>query len=195
MELQGHHILLGAGALAIVAVSASAMTVSNTILASSSNSSSYSNSSTHSVQCLAIHGKPDPSCTPGKTNPDVTQANIVTNICNKNWSTKSIRPSVSYTNDLKAKQMVQYGDTGVLSDYEEDHLISLEIGGSPTDPQNLWPEPWTLIVNGKDQGAHAKDVVENRCHKLICNGLLILAEAQKEIASDWTTACQSTLLK
>ena len=38
--------------------------------------------------------------------------------------------------------MPEYGETGSPSDYQEDHLISLELGGNPTDPRNLWPEPY-----------------------------------------------------
>jgi len=30
--------------------------------------------------------------------------------------------------------------------YEEDHLISLENGGDPKDPKNLWPEPYNTKV-------------------------------------------------
>ena len=37
--------------------------------------------------------------------------------------------------------MAEYADTNPISDYEEDHLIPLELGGSPTSPLNLWPEP------------------------------------------------------
>src|SRR5215470_2592162 len=48
---------------------------------------------------------PDPARTPGVANPDITQDNIADNICNTNWSTKSIRPPVSYTNPLKRQQM------------------------------------------------------------------------------------------
>jgi hypothetical protein len=29
--------------------------------------------------------------------------------------------------------------------YEEDHLISIEDGGDPTDPRNLWPEPYNTL--------------------------------------------------
>ena len=38
--------------------------------------------------------------------------------------------------------MRAYGETGSPSDYQEDHLVSLELGGHPTDPRNLWPEPY-----------------------------------------------------
>jgi hypothetical protein len=41
---------------------------------------------------------PDPTLTPGATNPDITQATIAATICNPNWSTKTIRPPASYTN-------------------------------------------------------------------------------------------------
>ena len=35
----------------------------------------------------------------------------------------------------------EYGETGSTSDYQEDHFISLELGGAPRDARNLWPEP------------------------------------------------------
>src|SRR5438045_1060663 len=83
----------------------------------------------------------DPVRTPGVLNPDVTQATIDSTICLRGW-TRTIRPPVDYTNALKEKQMRAYGETGLMSDYQEDHLISLELGGDPTDPHNLWPEPY-----------------------------------------------------
>jgi len=44
---------------------------------------------------------PDPALAPGGLNPDIAQANIHETICNPTWSTRSIRPPVSYTNALK----------------------------------------------------------------------------------------------
>jgi len=41
---------------------------------------------------------PAPATTPRLVNPDTTQTNIDQTICNPQWSTKSIRPAVSYTN-------------------------------------------------------------------------------------------------
>jgi len=84
---------------------------------------------------------PDPTLTPGATNPNITQATIAATICNPNWSTKTIRPPASYTNTLKQQQLgaARYVDK-TPSLYEEDHLISLELGGNPRDPKNLWPE-------------------------------------------------------
>jgi hypothetical protein len=127
---------------------------------------------------------PDSIRTPGVVDPDITQDNIQENICNSGWSTKSIRPRASYTSRLKLEQIQQYGysDTDP-ADYEEDHLIPLEIGGNPSDPKNLWPEPYYPSI--PDGGARAKDQVENYLHKQVCAGNLTLEEAQKEVAADW----------
>ena len=112
----------------------------------------------------------DPVRTPGVLNPNVTQANIRSTICRHGW-TATIRPPVSYTNALKRKQMRQYGETGSMSDYQEDHLISLEMGGSPTDPRNLWPEPYPRAAE--------MDQIENELNSEICDGKLTLAQAQQ----------------
>ena len=52
--------------------------------------------------------------------------------------------------------------------YEEDHLIPLEDGCDPTDPRNLWPEPYNTHVGGVIMGARQKDVVEAFIHDEIC---------------------------
>jgi len=123
---------------------------------------------------------PDPSRTPGATNPDITDDNIETTICNADWSTRSIRPPESYTAKLKREQMREWALPGSTADYEEDHFISLELGGDPKDPRNLWPEPYD-----PRPGAKEKDVVENYLHKQVCSGAMTLTEAQKAIVTDW----------
>jgi hypothetical protein len=70
-------------------------------------------------------------------------------------------------------------------EYEIDHLISLELGGS-NDIKNLWPEscrtePWN---------ARAKDKLENRLHELVCTGQILVEDAQRAIAQDWIAAYQ-----
>lgn len=122
-----------------------------------------------------------PKSITGIINPDITQSNIAQTICNPSWSTKSIRPSTSYTNQLKASQIKEFGFTDLnMANYEEDHFISLELGGSPTSPQNLWPESYLTSPNARD-----KDRTENYLHKQVCLGTMSLMEAQKEITSDW----------
>lgn len=130
---------------------------------------------------------PNSKVTPGVINVSVTQANINSTICVSGW-TATIRPKVSYTNNLKKQQMnadyayliKTYGSD--MSKYEEDHLISLELGGNPTDPKNLWPEPWD------GNNAHMKDVIETKLKKMVCAGQITLANAQKAISTNWVKA-------
>jgi hypothetical protein len=128
---------------------------------------------------------PNRDRTPGAINPSVTAASIGRTICISGW-TQTIRPSSAYTTSLKAQQLASgyayHGDTN-RSDYEEDHLISLELGGSTTSPRNLWPEPYTAT-----DGARTKDKIENKLHTLVCAGTLSLATAQRAIAANWYTA-------
>ena len=158
--------------------------------------SSGKNSPTSSESVRAHVGPPeiypDPARTPGATNPDITQENIRETICNPRWSTKSIRPEAGYTNRLKLEQISEYGySDSRLRDYEEDHFIPLELGGNPTDPKNLWPEPFETSI--PDGGAHAKDKVENYLHAEVCSGSLTLDQAQREISEDWYRVFQASV--
>ncbi len=107
--------------------------------------------------------------TPGVVNPDVTQATIHDTVCTHGW-TRTVRPPTSYTNDLKRRQLREDGLRGPPSAFQEDHLISLELGGSPTDPRNLWPEPYPR--------ASRVDRIENELNHEVCTGRLSLAAAQ-----------------
>jgi hypothetical protein len=115
----------------------------------------------------------DPARTPGVLNPAVTQATIGATICRSGW-TRTVRPPTDYTNALKRQQMRAYGEHGPMSAYQEDHLVSLELGGDPTDPQNLWPEPYPR--------AATVDTIENELNAQVCSGQLSLADAQRKEA-------------
>ncbi len=134
-------------------------------------------------------GTPDPSLTPGALNPAVTPGTLASTICAKGWTAK-IRPPSSYTTALKRQQIAQYGYTdNALAHYEEDHLVSLELGGAPRDPANLWPEPYTAkLSDGTPVGARVKDQLENRLNHLVCSGKMPLATAQHLIATHWIDA-------
>ena len=109
--------------------------------------------------------------TPGVLNPAVAQGTIRETICVRGW-TATVRPPSSYTTQLKGEQMRAYGLGGALADYQEDHLISLELGGDPTDPRNLWPEPYPR--------AAAVDRIENELNAKVCAGSLSLRAAQEQ---------------
>ena len=110
------------------------------------------------------------SLTPGVLNPAVTQETIGVTICRHGW-TRTVRPPVDYTNALKQRQLHRYGLHGPPSAFQEDHLISLELGGNPVDSRNLWPEPYPR--------AAAVDQIENELNRRVCAGSLTLAEAQR----------------
>lgn len=109
----------------------------------------------------------------GVRDSNITQSNISGTICHSGY-TRTIRPSVAYTQALKAAQIKQlgYADQNIR-DYEEDHLIPLELGGSPASPKNLWPEPWYQ--------ADKSDPLENALHRRVCSKQMTLHRAQLEI--------------
>jgi len=105
----------------------------------------------------------------------VTQATISSTVCVKGW-TATIRPPASYTSALKRTQLAawHYADQNP-SHYEEDHLISLELGGAPWSKRNLWPEPHSQSAKS--------DPRENAWHKRLCNETLPLKQARaRELA-------------
>lgn len=133
---------------------------------------------------IAVAGDlPDPRLTPGAIDPAVTQGNIHQTICVKGY-TNTVRPPKFYTNKLKKKQMREYGyrDTNP-KDYEEDHLIPLNIGGNPTDERNLWPEP-----RKSEWNADKKDELEFALYKAVCAGKVSLKEAQDAYRVNWIQA-------
>jgi hypothetical protein len=110
------------------------------------------------------------TATPGVLNPDVRQETIGQTICLRGW-TRTVRPPTEYTSQLKVEQLSAFGLTGGPEDYQEDHLISLELGGHATDPRNLWPEPHPR--------AEQVDRIENELNRKVCSGELPLVEAQR----------------
>lgn len=114
----------------------------------------------------------DKACTPGAIFSDVTAEQI----CVRGYS-KSVR---NVPVEVKHEVYREYGITHHSpGEYEVDHLISLELGGS-NDIANLWPE-----AAEPRPGFHEKDKVENYLHQEVCAGRILLSRAQAEIANDW----------
>ena len=127
-------------------------------------------------------GLPNVKLTPGAINPAVTQTTIRSTICVVGW-TATVRPPVAYTNQLKYDQLHSgYNLNGDLNmrHYEEDHIVPLEVGGSPASTLNLFPEPRNIKF-----GAYFKDQLENRMHQLVCSGQLSLHLAQQVFLVNW----------
>jgi hypothetical protein len=118
---------------------------------------------------------PSPALTPG----DVltTDAKVV---CTPGY-TKTVR---DVPQSVKNQVYRAYGITSHKpGEYEIDHLVSLELGGS-NSIRNLWPQSYVT----EPQNAHVKDTLENVLHELVCSGKLSLKEAQKAIATNWIQA-------
>lgn len=113
--------------------------------------------------------------TNGAINPAVTQATISKTICVVGW-TSTVRPPYSYTEPIKIAQIKQYGykDTAVYH-YEEDHIIPLELGGSPKSKDNLWPEPHPQ--------SFVSDGMENKLRSRVCLHIITLSIARNDIVA------------
>ncbi len=136
-----------------------------------------SGGSTSSGPTVESSASPDPTMTPG----DVLTTNL-SRICQSGY-TQTVR---NVPESLKAQVYRAYGITHhAPGEFEVDHLISLELGGS-NSIRNLWPESFVT----KPLNAHVKDELENKLHDLICSHQLSVAQAQQEIAQDWQAAYQ-----
>jgi hypothetical protein len=122
---------------------------------------------------------PDARLTPGAANPLVTQANIQQTVCVAGYTAR-IRPARAYTDKLKLQQMRERGLPGTPADYEEDHRLDLAGGGAPSDPANLWPQPWPE--------ARLKDRLETYTHREMCAGRMTLAQVQAIFLGDFWVA-------
>ena len=141
---------------------------------------SSSTTPTSSSECTVRGVLPDPICTPGATNPNVTQENISATICKSGWSSK-VRPPTEVTNPLERQLLDRYGNPhgSNPADYELDHLIPISLGGALKDPKNLWPE-YGPIPN-------PKDAVEMRARASVCAGRISLSDAQRKMATNWVS--------
>ena len=129
---------------------------------------------TKTTDCKVNGPFPDKACTPGDAFSDAT----VQEICVPGY-TKSVRNvSVATKKEIYAEYGIASHTTG---EYEVDHFIPLEIGGS-NDPSNLFPE-----AAAPKPGFHEKDEVENYLHEQVCSSKLRLQDAQAEIVTNWIT--------
>ena len=115
-------------------------------------------------------------------NPAVTQDTIGSTICQRGW-TKTVRPDIKFTNDLKRQQLALYADrhpndpNWTVAGTEEDHRLPLELGGAPRDPMNLSPE--------EGPSPNPKDRDESGFKQLVCAHKLALVAAQVQFIAKW----------
>jgi hypothetical protein len=123
--------------------------------------------------------RPDPALTPGAVL--TTDLKV---LCVPNY-TKEVR----HVTEAEANAVYkEYNIKRVKGQYEVDHLISLELGGS-NDIKNLWPQSYVT----QPWNAHVKDRLEDYLHREVCKGHLEIKEVQKEISGDWIAAYKKYL--
>ncbi len=84
---------------------------------------------------------------------------------------------------LQREVFAEYGLRGESHGYEVDYLVTPALGGAE-DIHKLLPHSYSATV----WNAKVKDELEDRLREMVCNGSLDLAEAQREIASNWIGA-------
>lgn len=139
--------------------------------------------------------RPNPQMTPGAVFANVT----VEQICAPGYANGSDASNnghgVRYVpRSVKWKVFKAYfGNVpDKTGNYEVDHLISLELGGS-NDARNLWPQSYLT----DPYNAHVKDKLENKMHLLVKQCLAqkghaaataLLKRFRQEIVTDWVAA-------
>lgn len=116
---------------------------------------------------------PDAALTPGLVRSVSKQ-----DICAVNEKDK---PAVSASIALEVFE--QYRIRPLPRAYEVDYLITPALGGAH-DVRNLWPQPYSAGI----WNAHVKDALEDHLHNLVCQGVVDLGTAQRDIATNWISA-------
>lgn len=118
---------------------------------------------------------PNHAKTPGTAYPDTPQT--LKDVCTSGYTSK-IR---NVPQSVKEAVYKSYGITHRKpGQYEIDHLVSLELGGTNSQ-DNLWPQSYDT----QPWNARVKDQLENELHEELCDGTITLAQAQQEVKTDW----------
>jgi hypothetical protein len=165
-------ISLLAGAVALIACERSVSSVPQGAPSAADTTQRSTPSLVPADSALRYPDVPNPALTPGAAL-DVTAADI----CVSGYSKRVRNVPIAVKRQAYALYGVRSHEPG---EYEVDHLISLELGGS-NSIRNLWPEsfrthPWN---------AYVKDALENELHRRVCAGTIELAKAQFVISHNW----------
>lgn len=139
---------------------------------SSSGSAPNFGVQTKTSGCMVRGPLQDPACTPGA----IIASATTDMICQPGYARSIRNVPVSERDQVFAEYGIASHSPG---EYEVDHLVSLELGGS-NDIANLWPE-----AASPKPGFHEKDRVENYLHSQMCSGAIPLKQVQIEIATNW----------
>ena len=121
---------------------------------------------------------PNPALTPGDT-----LAVTAGDVCQPGYA-HAVR---NVPSSVKSSVYQSYGILHhARGQFEVDHLISLELGGS-NSVKNLWPESYQT----QPWNARVKDQLEDRLHDDVCSQQMELAAAQQAISGNWIESVQA----
>jgi hypothetical protein len=113
-------------------------------------------------------------------NPAVIEATINETICTPYYAARVRLPWYTMAR-IKLRLLKERGESWLdAPKYELDHIIPLCLGGAAGDLSNLQLQPW--------EEAKKKDRVEAQACRCVCAGKATLAEAQRDLATDWRAA-------
>ena len=119
----------------------------------------------------------------GAFNPDVRQETIGETICAPGY-TKAVRPSTNFTHGVKQILLKRAGrDRAQAFEYELAHIVPVGLGGHPRKLENI-----ELLLRSGEGGVKRKDRLEAKLQCMVCSGQVTLADAQREVLTDWQAA-------
>ena len=165
-------MFVSAGARVFLLMTAVFLSACGAMSSSTTPATAHIGQRTKTANCVASGALPDSACTPGSIISTATREQI----CVSGYA-RNVR---NVTDAEKNQSYAEYDiTTHGPGQYEVDHLISLELGGS-NDIANLWPE-----AAEPRPGFHEKDQTENYLHDQVCSGAVALDQAQAQIATNW----------
>lgn len=123
------------------------------------------------------------ACDRGVYNPEVTQETVGQTICVPGYA-KAVRPPTNFTNRVKQVLLKRADrEPAEVSKYKLDYIVPLALGGHPRKLENF-----ALTLRDGASGARRKNRIEAKLQCLVCSDQVTLADAQREISTDWQAA-------
>lgn len=139
------------------------------------------------LETVAIPPLPDSRRTPGAVDPGITQTSMAATICDPQYTARQMPPpSWKAAATRRFASVLHPGEKP--ENFALDQLVPLSLGGSPTDPRNLWLQPWT-----GETGTGTKDNLETLLNRMVCSGQITLVTAQQQIARNWIETYQRVM--
>jgi hypothetical protein len=121
----------------------------------------------------------------GAFNPDVRQETSGQTICVPGY-TKTVQPPTYFTDGVRQMLLKRAGrDRAEAFEYKLDYIVPVALGGHPRNLENF-----ELRRRYGARSTKLKNGIEAKLRCLVCSGEVTLADAQREVSTDWQAAYQ-----